>query len=152
LAAEQVEAVIAHERGHVRGRHHIAVLAAQSLVRSFPKVPLFVSAAAGIRQLIELCADDAAIRVHGRLPLAQALLALSGLEVPSTALGGAGEATALRIDRLLGSPTASSRWRARWALGLALLAVGLGPAVALAMPAIVEGWQVLTYCPVPAVA
>lgn len=150
LSPEQVAAVIAHERGHVRQGHHLAVLAARSLARSFPRVPLFVSAAAGVRQLIELCADDAAVRVHGRLPLARALLALSGIGVPSTALGGAGEATALRIDRLLGAAAPRRRGRPGWALSLALIALGVGPGIALAMPAVLEGWHVLTYCPLPA--
>lgn len=150
LSDAQVQAVIGHERGHLQGRHHIAVLAAQSLARSFPKVPLFVSAASGIRQLIELCADDVAVRTHGRLTLAQALLALSGAGIPTGELGGAGEATALRIDRLLDSAGNKSCRRTRWTLRLAVLALGLGPGLALAMPVALEGWHLLASCPLPA--
>jgi len=147
LTGSQLAAVIAHERGHVRGRHHLALWAAGALATSFPRVPLFVAADSGIRRLLELCADDCAVRSHGREPLAQALAAMAGAAIPDVALGATGAATEVRIDRLR-----SGADRSRWPLGLTLLALTVGPGVALAMPALLQGWQVLMSCPVPALS
>jgi Zn-dependent protease with chaperone function len=66
LSAAQLAAVITHEQAHLRGRHHL-LLGIASIMRSvFPAVPLFSIGAREVARLVELCADDAAVRHHGR--------------------------------------------------------------------------------------
>ncbi|WP_343948196.1 M48 family metalloprotease, partial [Nonomuraea longicatena] len=51
LTPAQVAAVLAHERAHVAGRHHLLLAVAHGLARAFP-TPLFVRAAAEVTRLV----------------------------------------------------------------------------------------------------
>jgi Zn-dependent protease with chaperone function len=105
LSAEQRDAVLAHERAHLRGRHH-ALLASAGLLRStFPRIRLFTQACEYTALLIEMRADDVAGRRSGRRPLAEALLRLTTVTTPEAALGAAGITTMARIERLLRPPS-----------------------------------------------
>ncbi len=53
---------------------------------------------------MEILADDVARRRTGPLPLARALVALSGASKPAWALGATGDGTAERITRLATDP------------------------------------------------
>ncbi|WP_343954623.1 M56 family metallopeptidase, partial [Nonomuraea longicatena] len=69
LSAEQVAAVLAHERAHLRGRHDLVLSASDVLLRAFPPVPLFVRARQELARLVELRGDDvAAILADYRMP------------------------------------------------------------------------------------
>ncbi|MFC4004033.1 M56 family metallopeptidase [Prauserella oleivorans] len=88
LGALRCEAVLAHERAHLRGRHHLLILAADILSAALPFVPLARRAPGAIRILAELAADASAARSHGPGPLRSALLAMSQGGTPApTPLG-----------------------------------------------------------------
>lgn len=140
LDAESVEAVLEHERAHVRTRHDLVLEAFNVLRRAYPRVlrtdaPLHQS-----RLLVELMADDAARRRTGEAPLARAIVALAGSRTPSGALGAGGDAL-LRLERLRHAEGPS--W---WAttLAVAISAVVLVvPTVTLAVPWMTHALEVL---------
>ena len=101
LSCDELTAVLAHERAHLRGRHHLIVGTARILNRAFPRLPLFERAAVEIERLVELLADDAAARRVDRVEVASALVTLAGMNAPRTALAAAQGAGALRVTRLL---------------------------------------------------
>ncbi|PTR28681.1 hypothetical protein C8K36_10342 [Rhodococcus sp. OK519] len=71
-------AVLAHERAHLRGRHHLLVAWADALRAALPAVPLAREGAAWVRVLVELSADRHAAASCGCGALSAALLAGSG--------------------------------------------------------------------------
>ncbi|MEV4014269.1 M56 family metallopeptidase [Nonomuraea angiospora] len=101
LAPEQVAAVLAHERAHLRGRHHLVLTAAQTLAKAFPAVPIFEAGKVEIARLIELLADDVAARRHPRMQIAAALVGLATGQAPTFALGAGGETAFVRVRRML---------------------------------------------------
>lgn len=74
LGRAQLGAVLAHERAHLAGRHHLLISLSRGLAASFPGVPVFTRGPAEVARLAELCADDAAARRSGRPALVAALL------------------------------------------------------------------------------
>jgi len=113
LSAAQRDAVLAHERAHLRGRHHLLVASAALLRNAFPRVRLFTQACEHTALLIEMRADDVVGRGYGRRPLAEALMLLTSMISPQAALGAAGISTAARIERLLRPPACQQPSRAR---------------------------------------
>lgn len=110
LTADGAAAVLAHERAHLRGRHHLLVSLAEILRQTVPFAPLFRQAPAVIRGLVELAADEAAARRHGSAAVHAALLGVSGHSVPDGALGMGHDVVALRLARLKHrTPTGSTR-------------------------------------------
>ena len=130
LSAEELAAVLAHERAHLRGRHHLAVGAARILDRAFPGVPVFARARAEVERLVELLADDAAARRVSRVEVASALVTLAGMRAPAAALAAAQGAGVIRVTRLL-RPAAPLGALHRVAAVTAAMLVVAGP-VALA--------------------
>jgi Zn-dependent protease with chaperone function len=137
----QLRAVLAHERAHLRGRHHLLVTLAGALHAAFPRVPAFRIAAGQVARLAELRADDAASGASHRLAVAGALLSL-GTGVPAAALG-AGAADAARVRRLIDGPAALSRTRVA-SVAAAAAAVAVLPLLLLAGPA-ASAWG-MNYC------
>jgi Zn-dependent protease with chaperone function len=110
LDADQLTAVLAHERAHLAGRHHLMTSLTRGLAAVFPGVPLFTRGPLEVARLAELRADDAAARRSGRRTLVAALLAMgTGTAVPAAALGATGGATAARVQRLLDPPGRTAR-------------------------------------------
>ena len=99
LTDRELEGVLAHERAHLRARHHLAIAAATALSQTFLNLGMFRLARDRIVELAEMHADDAASHEQRR-GLASALLHLTGVAVPSGALGAGGCAAATRIVRL----------------------------------------------------
>jgi Zn-dependent protease with chaperone function len=128
LQPQQLQAVLAHERAHLRGHHHAILTWAFALGRALPMVPLLTQAGPALAELAEMAADDAAIRRHapGDLAAALVIVARAGARVTMLAVGGTAAIT--RIQRLLAPQPRPSR-PARTA-GLA------GAAVALLLPAL----------------
>jgi Zn-dependent protease with chaperone function len=117
LAPAQLGAVLAHERAHLAGRHHLLIAVTRGLAATFPAVPLFSRGRTEVARLAEMAADDAAARRAGRRPLIEALLAIgTGAPVSAStvsagavsagagALGMASYAVAARVERLLAPP------------------------------------------------
>jgi Zn-dependent protease with chaperone function len=143
LAPAEVDAVIAHERAHVRGRHHLALAFSDALAAAFPRVRLFVTARAETRRLVEMAADDAACARTDPLTLAEALLAMAGAGAPAAALAAGGD-VADRVRRLITARPPLPRSLAR--LGLLMAGLLLAAPVALAaQPALAA--TSLNYCP-----
>jgi len=87
LAPAQLDAVLAHERAHLAGRHHLLLAISRGLAATFPAVPLFTRGQAEVARLAEMAADDTAARRAGRRPLIEALVAMgTGTAVPVSAL------------------------------------------------------------------
>lgn len=130
LGPGQLQAVLAHERAHLRSRHHLLLTAAAALARAFPWVPLLAQAGSQIAVLAEMAADDAATRGHDPASLAAALVHLARAGARSAALTAGGTAAAARVERLL-APAARAGAPARVARrvsGAAALAVPLAVA------------------------
>lgn len=135
LDADELAAVLAHERAHLRERHHLVVAAANGLERAFPHVPLFAAAAVETARLVELCADDAAAGDTDQVSVAAALLALAGMRAPQAALAAAACGGAARVTRLLAPATPVGVARRCVVLTLLTL-VTVAPALLAAYPAL----------------
>lgn len=95
-------AVLAHEKAHLRGQHHLVLTLLNALSGALPWIPLFGSAAGKVAASLEMCADDAAVREHGPRALLDALVNLTHTRsAPVTALAAAGTAVLDRAARLL---------------------------------------------------
>ena len=77
LTEGQIRAVLAHERAHLRCRHHPMLTLTTGLARAFPRVPLLDRARVQVGVLAEMAAD-AAVRGHRGDDLAAALVILAG--------------------------------------------------------------------------
>jgi hypothetical protein len=66
LDADAVAAVLAHERAHLAGRHHLVLASAEALRATLSLVPLFRQAPRAIGELLELVRLDR-LR-HGHRP------------------------------------------------------------------------------------
>ena len=99
LDADEFAAVLAHERGHLRFRHDIVLDAFGALHLAFPVLIRSELPLAESRLLVEMMADDDAVREVGPLPLARALSELAESKAPAAALG-AGPMVVQRINRL----------------------------------------------------
>jgi Zn-dependent protease with chaperone function len=134
LDTPQLAAVLAHERAHLSGRHHVLATITRGLAAALPGVPLFTQGADEVARLAELAADDTAARSVGRPVLAAALLSIAtGAPVPGTTarhgaspaakgtLAAAALAVPTRVERLLDPPGR----RAATAAGLLLALVSV---------------------------
>lgn len=99
LTFPQLEGVLAHERAHLRSRHHLAITASRALETTFFSLGVFRLAADRIAQLAEMHADDGA-RDGLRHHLAAALLRLGTVGAPAGAMGAGGHTARARIRRL----------------------------------------------------
>lgn len=133
LAPDEVEAVLAHERAHLRARHDLVLEAFSVLHRAFPHWVSSASALREVRMLVEVLADRAAARTTGARPLARALVGLAGASAPAGGLAASGSTGDLvdRIDLL------SARPRPVQAVLVAFAAVGV---VALPTAFVVAPW------------
>lgn len=138
LTGAQLAAVLDHERAHLNGRHHLLLNVTRGLARACPRVRLFTVGAGEVARLLEMCADDAAARRHGRIGVVEALLALGGSPVsgPAGALGAAGPTVLARAERLLApTPTTAVRLTNRFVLAVATVTLLVGPVATVALSA-----------------
>lgn len=102
LDEEQLAAVLAHERAHLSERHHLLVAASRGVATVLPRLRLFTAGADALARLVEIRADDVALRRHPPAALVGALLALSdGRRINATALGASSVGVVERVERLL---------------------------------------------------
>lgn len=128
LDARHLDAVLCHERAHLAGRHHLILALTGGLATVLPRVELVTTGAAEVARLLEMCADDAAARVHGPATVLGALLALSGATpIPSGALGASGVGVLARATRLATPPRPAQRIRVRVMLAAVSTLLAIGP-------------------------
>ncbi len=147
LTDDELSAVLAHERAHLRGRHHLVLAGVQAFDRAFPGVPLFGEARRQVSALVEMLADDAAARGHQRHTVAAALLAVAGARAPASGLAAGGPTTAVRVRRML-APARPVGLAGRILGTIAVAAALLLPVAVAAAPAAAA--TRLDYCPLPA--
>lgn len=101
LTRAQLRAVLHHERAHIRGRHHLVTAAVGSLARLLPVLPLMRHLRTEVPLLLEMAADDRALRSCSREALATALYSMAAGQVPRPALAAGGPSAVLRMRRIL---------------------------------------------------
>lgn len=121
LDDQQLAAVLAHERAHLKGHHFVAVTALRGLAAAFPRLTLMRQGAAEVSRLLEMCADDASARRHGSDVLLSGLITMCRA-TPAGALAAADVAVLARVERLAMPPGDVAQARARAAL-IGLIAV-----------------------------
>ncbi|MFC5910191.1 M56 family metallopeptidase [Streptacidiphilus monticola] len=129
LSDRELDALLAHERGHQRARHHWLLQTAEALSAGFPSARVFALFRDQVGRLVELAADDSAARRHGRLATAIALVELNPDE---RVLGPHAEIPA-RVDRLLAGRPRLPLAR-RLAVGAAALALCAAPVLLALAP------------------
>jgi Zn-dependent protease with chaperone function len=158
LDPEQLTAVLAHERAHLNGRHHLLLATTRALAAAVPLTPLFTRGTSAIARLAEMRADDIAAR-HGRRPLLTALQAMASSNaptasaltptptaltpaaapvpqaLPAASLAATGGIVPVRVQRLAHPPSRAQRLRYAVPLAALILAIAaastLIPALAL---------------------
>ncbi|ORV87245.1 Zn-dependent protease with chaperone function [Mycobacterium interjectum] len=135
LADEEVAAILTHERAHLRARHDLVLEAFTAVHAAFPRLVRSTNALRAVQLLVELLADDAAVRATGRTPLARALVACASGRAPSGALAVGGPSTVLRVRRLSGRGNSLALSAAAY---LAAAAVMVVPTIALVVPWLTE--------------
>lgn len=73
LSPAELDAVVAHERAHLRQKHHLLLDAFRSWKRSLPWFPIATRAQDAVALLLEMLADDTARRTSGDAVLARAI-------------------------------------------------------------------------------
>jgi hypothetical protein len=132
LSDRELAAVLAHERGHVRARHHWLLQCAEALNSGFPGAGIFSLFREQVGRLVELAADDSAARRHGRLATAVALVELNTAMGPAPSCPSSLAEIPGRVERLLsGRPRLPVSQRVRLT-AVTLTAVSAPLALALA--------------------
>jgi Zn-dependent protease with chaperone function len=156
LEPAELRAVLSHENAHLNQRHHLLLWAFAAWRQALPWLPTTRLAQEAVNSLIEMLADDVALKTESKATLIKAIaivasgptggmaagmatgmaaaavpsahpgLALDGLEAPAGAVSGSARTTMSRVSRLL-SPQPQLAAAAR---GLVLA----GCALLLALP------------------
>jgi Zn-dependent protease with chaperone function len=141
LSEAEVSAILSHERAHLRARHDLVLEAFTAAHAAFPRFVRSASALDAVQLLVELLADDAAVRAAGRAPLARALVTCASGRTPLGALAAGGAHTLLRVRRLSGSGNSLMLSTAAYLAATAVLVV---PTVALVIPWLTELHRLFT--------
>jgi Zn-dependent protease with chaperone function len=140
LDADELAAVLAHERAHLRERHDLVLLPFLALLRAFSWAGITTRAYRAVGLLLEMHADDRVLRQLPARELATALLrvgAAGGGGVPAGALAVTGRPAecevAARVIRLLRPPPGLNGVATTLVLGVSVALVAL-PAALLVLP------------------
>ncbi|WP_330346904.1 M56 family metallopeptidase [Streptomyces sp. NBC_00582] len=106
LTPQQLDAVLDHEQAHIAGRHHLVLAAAEAFHAVFRWVPLARHVREQTALLVEMIADDRALRRHSRDVLATAMYEMAAARAPKGALAAGGRTVLIRLKRVLGPRTA----------------------------------------------
>lgn len=135
LADNEVAAILSHERAHLRARHDLVLEMFMAVHAAFPRFVRSASALDAVRLLIEMLADDAAVRAAGPTPLARALVACATGRTPAGALAAGGPTTVVRVRRLGGNGNSLMFAACAYVAAAAVLVV---PTVAVVLPWLTE--------------
>ncbi|MFF2110166.1 M56 family metallopeptidase [Rhodococcus koreensis] len=131
----EITAILTHERSHLRARHDLVLEAFTAVNAAFPTVVRSKSALGSVQLLVEMLADDSAVRATGPTALARALVACSGSVAPKGAMAAGGPSTLLRVQRLASTEQGTRVALAAYAASVAILVV---PTIAVAVPWLTE--------------
>ena len=104
LDQAELAAVLAHERAHLRERHDLVLLPFTALLRAFPRSATCTGAHRAVALLVEMLADDRALRGGPARELVSALVRFGTAgtcPAPAGALAAAEGEVAARVTRLL---------------------------------------------------
>jgi len=104
LGRGELAAVLAHERAHLRERHDLVLLPFTALLRAFPRSATCTGAHRAVALLVEMLADDRALRARPARELVSALVRFGtagSCPAPAGALAAAEGEVAARVTRLL---------------------------------------------------
>ena len=135
LADQEITAILSHERAHLRARHDLVLEMFTAVHAAFPRFVRSANALDAVRLLVEMLADDAAVRATGPTPLARALVACAAGRTPAGAMAAGGPTTVLRVRRLGGRGNSIVLAMTAYLAAAAVLVV---PTVALAVPWLTE--------------
>lgn len=135
LTEPELAAIMRHERAHLRARHDLVLEAFIAVHTAFPRIVRSGSALSAVRLLVELLADDAAVRTAGPRPLARALVACASAQTPAGAMAAGGPTTVIRVRRLAGPPNSRLAALAAYLAAAGVLVV---PTIAVAVPWLTE--------------
>ncbi|MCW1958341.1 MAG: M56 family metallopeptidase [Mycobacterium sp.] len=135
LSDPELTAIIGHERAHLRARHDLVLEAFVAVHTAFPRFVRSGSALSAVRLLVELLADDAAVRAAGPTPLARALVTCACGPTPAGALAAGGPSTVIRVRLLSGPPTSRAVALTPYCAAAAVLVI---PTVAVVVPWLTE--------------
>ncbi|MFZ2174500.1 MAG: M56 family metallopeptidase [Rhodococcus sp. (in: high G+C Gram-positive bacteria)] len=135
LDDNEITAILTHERSHLRARHDLVLEAFTAVNEAFPRVVRSKSALGSVQLLVEMLADDSAVRATGPTPLARALVTCSTSTAPKGAMAVGGPSTLLRVQRLASDDPTTPIALAAYAAAAAILVV---PTVAVAVPWLTE--------------
>ena len=139
LSEAEAQAVLVHERTHLSEHHHLLLAVAAGLHGAFARVGLFGRMGSDVALLLEMRADDAAVRAYGHDTVIDALAALCLRNAPAGALAANGLSLLRRVTRLT-EPV--SRRRSR--IGATMT---FATALILAAAPLLGPW--LPFCPHP---
>jgi Zn-dependent protease with chaperone function len=134
LSPDELAAVLAHERAHLRARHDLVLATFDAVHQAFPHAIRSELPAEQCRLLVEMLADDAAVRSVGPAPLGRALVALAGSVVPAGGLGAGPLSTRVRLERLA-APEHGRTGRLAAAVYLLAVSLVLAPVLAVVVTA-----------------
>ncbi|MEU0052727.1 M56 family metallopeptidase [Streptomyces sp. NPDC006309] len=117
LTPAQLQAVLAHERAHLTGRHHLVSATGEAFARAFRVLPLARTAREHMADLLEMVCDDHALRSASARTLAEAMCEVAAGGSPQSTFAAGGTAVLARLRRLL-RPSAPLSRAARWAIVL----------------------------------
>jgi hypothetical protein len=135
LSDSEIDAILTHERAHLRARHDLVLEMFTAVHAAFPRFVRSASALDAVRLLIEMLADDAAVRAAGPTPLARALVTCATSRTPVGALAAGGPTTVVRVRRLGGAGNSLVLAAGAYATAAAVLVV---PTVAVVLPWLTE--------------
>lgn len=104
LTAAELHAVLAHERAHIQGQHHLTTGILHAFRRAFPGLPLARAAYERATVLLEMAADDRALRGRDPRDLASAMCKMAAGQVPHAELAAGTTAIVDRAERMLCPP------------------------------------------------
>ncbi len=135
LGSSEIKAIMSHERSHLRSRHDLVLEAFTAVNEAFPRIVRSKSALGSVQLLVELLADDSAVKATGPKPLARALVTCAGSTAPRGALAAGGPSTLIRVQRLAGPRNDVRTSVAAYVAAAVVLVV---PTIFVAMPWLVE--------------
>lgn len=133
LGQQEVAAVLAHERSHVRARHDLLVEFFTVLHTAMPAPLRQADVLAEVHLLAEILADRRAARVVGPLPMGRALVALANSAHPRATLAAAAASASAAHVRISLLTEAGHR---NWVMAVAMTTYAF---VVLTLPVTVVG-------------